>query len=361
MFLARQGTLESLKVLDFGISKAPLSGQVFGDDLSTREQDWVMGTPLYMSPEQLRHAPDLDERTDIWSLGTVLYELLTGEPRFSGDTHTQVARQVLSAPAHVEAPLQLAGVPAELRRVIRRCLAQERRERFANVAELARALAPFAPPSAQAHVERAMALLGLEVTEVSDEDIEDLDVAPFEEVPRPRPRSAGLQVAALILAGVAVVLGWQYVQTSSSSRARPFDATKAHLETERLALRPAPRSVVPGSAEPASMEPASTEPASPEPASTEPAATAGQATSSTPLRAAPVSPVSPSPQPERHAAADIEDQTRAAPAGPARRLMRPKPVAQTTFRLIAEPPRTKFALLPPKPPEQPGIQLVQPK
>lgn len=365
MFLARQGTLESLKVLDFGISKAPLSGQVFGDDLSTRERDWVMGTPLYMSPEQLRHAPDLDERTDIWSLGTVLYELLTGEPRFSGDTHTQVARQILSAPAPVEEPLLLAGVPGELRRVIRRCLAHERGERFANVAELAHALAPFAPPSARSHVERALALLGLEVTEVSDEDIEDLDVAPFEELPPPRHRSAWLAVIALaaLVACVAVGLGWRYLPTNASWRARPTASrAETSVETERLALQPPPRVVVTASPAAATASPAATPTTTTLPSSALPSSpapwTARSAPSSTPARPALVTPASATRS--KLATADVEAQTPARPA-PAQRLLRPKPAAEPTFRLIAEPPRTKFALLPPSPRSEAGTQLAPPK
>ena len=133
MFLAWQGRLELIKLLDFGISKAVLSGQVFGDDLSSGDTDWVMGTPLYMSPEQLRHAPDVDERTDIWSLGAVLYELLCGQPLFSGDTQTQVCRQVLQAGAR-PVRLPIAGVSEALWDVVERCLSPDKEERFANAA-----------------------------------------------------------------------------------------------------------------------------------------------------------------------------------------------------------------------------------
>lgn len=357
MFLARQGTLESLKVLDFGISKAPLSGQVFGDDLSTHEQDWVMGTPLYMSPEQLRHEPDLDERTDIWSLGTVLYELLTGEPRFSGDTHTQVARQVLSGPAAVEEPPNLACVPGELRGVIRRCLAHDRAERFANVAELANALAPFAPPSARSHVERAMALLGLEVTEVPDEDIEDLEVTPFQALPQRRRGWPGVELAALLLGCVAVALGWQYVETRPESHARPSASLQGtNIQTEQLALQaPPPRAVVlPG---PASSPQQALAPAAAlvptAPASTEPSHSVRQPEP-------PVPRASPTPLPQARVTADAAPSHRST-AAPARRLIRPKPAPRPTFRLIAAPTRPAFALLPPEPPAEPGIQLVPPK
>jgi eukaryotic-like serine/threonine-protein kinase len=182
IFLAWQGRLELIKLLDFGISKGVSSGQMFGDDLSSREQDWVMGTPLYMSPEQLRHAPDVDERTDIWSLGAVLYELLCGEPLFSGDTQTQVCRQVLevdSRPVRMPIP----GVPEELWDIIERCLSLDKEHRYGNVAELGEALLPFAPNGSFLHVERARALLGLRPLDLfeGEDEIEDIDVDPIEE------------------------------------------------------------------------------------------------------------------------------------------------------------------------------------
>lgn len=191
MFLAWQGRLEVIKLLDFGISKAALSGQIFGDDLSIGEKDWVMGTPLYMSPEQLRHAPDVDERTDIWSLGAVLYELLCGQPLFSGDTQTAVCRQVLDVNGGRPVRVAVEGVPEGLWDVIERCLSQDKERRYASVAELGQALLPFAPAGACLHVERARALLGLRPldffggdsdVEASDiEDIEDIDVEPLDD------------------------------------------------------------------------------------------------------------------------------------------------------------------------------------
>jgi serine/threonine-protein kinase len=188
MFLAWQGRLELIKILDFGISKAALSGQVFGDDLSSGEQDWVMGTPLYMSPEQLRHTHDIDERTDIWSLGAVLYELLVGQPLFSGDTQTAVCRQVFDV-GQRSIRVDVPDVPDALWEVIERCLSQDREQRYANVAELGQALLPFTHPAACLHVERARALLGLERLEfVSfDEDIEEIEAIPIDDDAEPAP------------------------------------------------------------------------------------------------------------------------------------------------------------------------------
>lgn len=371
MFLARQGTLESLKLLDFGISKAALSGQVFGDDLSSREQDWVMGTPIYMSPEQLRHVPDLDERTDIWSLGAVLYELLTGEPRFTGETHSQVSREIL-AQAPASAAVVIAGVPDELCQVIERCLAPDRDERFANVAELAAALTPFAPPSARLHVERAMALLGLEVTQVPNEDIEDLDVRPLEELARARRPFAWLGVAALGLACTLAVLGGRYISRGARSEvsSRPAPA-RAAIQTQRLALQP-PAELGPAPVDdaPDSVRPDSVRPDSVRPDSSLAAAAAASAPPPPSASASPGAAARPAaPRPQRSAVSassppappEARQRSARAPAraAPARRLIRPKPPSPPTFRLIAEQPQSQFALVPAKRRTQGSIQLVK--
>jgi serine/threonine-protein kinase len=243
LFLAWQGRLELIKVLDFGISKAALSGQVFGDDLSSTETDWVMGTPLYMSPEQLRHAPDIDERTDIWSLGAVLYELLYGQPLFSGDTQTQVCRQVLEV-EHRPVRLPIPGVPEELWDVIERCLSLDKEQRYDNVAELGEALLPFAPAGAVLHVERARALLGLGPLDLfdPDDDIEDIDVDPIEEPeapqleparPRPLMRS-WVELAVPALACAVLWIGVRQCQLDERTAALSTDT-----QTQTLALRPA--------------------------------------------------------------------------------------------------------------------------
>ncbi|HTV17428.1 MAG TPA: protein kinase [Polyangiaceae bacterium] len=255
MFLAWQGRLELIKILDFGISKAALSGQVFGDDLSNGDQDWVMGTPLYMSPEQLRHAPDVDERTDIWSLGAVLYELLVGQPLFSGDTQTAVCRQVFEVG---QRPLRVdvAGVSDTLWDIVERCLSPDKEQRFANVAELGQALLPFAPPAAVLHVERARALLGLERLDflAFDEHIEEIDAEPIEDDEAPaavmplvasKPDAARrphwVEVALPVLACAVVWIGyrqWQLSQDSSVVRSEEAIQTVA-LALQRAELRPA--------------------------------------------------------------------------------------------------------------------------
>lgn len=141
-----------VKVLDFGISKtlSPIE-----ESLTTTQS--VLGTPAYMSPEQLRSSKHVDARSDIWSLGVVLYELCTGARPFSASSFSELVLKVA-----MEAPASLpAQVPAELAAVVLRCLCKEPGERFASVAELVCALAPFArtPAVAQSAVERATRIL----------------------------------------------------------------------------------------------------------------------------------------------------------------------------------------------------------
>jgi serine/threonine protein kinase len=121
------------KVLDFGISKLPQSATMTGPTAA-------MGSPLYMSPEQMESARDVDARADVWSLGVVMYELLTGKPPFVGESMAQLTVLVREK----DAP-PMEGVPESLAAVVTKCLAKRAADRYVGVAELTAALAPFAP------------------------------------------------------------------------------------------------------------------------------------------------------------------------------------------------------------------------
>jgi eukaryotic-like serine/threonine-protein kinase len=152
LFLACEGTLPIIKLLDFGISKISLAPAM------KRTGKLALGTPWYMSPEQIRDAASADERSDLWSLGVVLYELLVGHEPFRGETVTELCARVLE-----EEPRRIdearSDVPLELAAVVHRCLEKDPDARFQTVAELARALAPFAPARALVCAERAALLL----------------------------------------------------------------------------------------------------------------------------------------------------------------------------------------------------------
>lgn len=129
-----------VKVLDFGISKV---SSPEAQQLSLTHTQAMMGSPLYMSPEQMRSSKDVDRRADIWSLGVILYELVTGDVPFSGATFPEVLVKVMTDPAPSLRALR-PDAPEALDAIVRRCLAKSPADRYSSVAALAVALAPFA-------------------------------------------------------------------------------------------------------------------------------------------------------------------------------------------------------------------------
>lgn len=139
LFLAcRPDGTSAIKVLDFGISKS----QGKAEDKRLTGQH-VLGSPVYMSPEQLRNATNIDARADIWSIGVVGYELLTGTPPFDGDGVGEIFAAILE-----KSPVPLTQhnpkIPEELSNILAKCLRRDPDARWQDAGQLARALAPFA-------------------------------------------------------------------------------------------------------------------------------------------------------------------------------------------------------------------------
>jgi eukaryotic-like serine/threonine-protein kinase len=129
-----------VKVLDFGISKVKSTDAA---QLSLTHTQTMMGSPLYMSPEQMRSSKDVSLAADIWSLGVILHELISGDVPFTGETFPEVLVQVMSEPPPKLRSLR-PEVPAELEAVVLRCLEKHPADRYSSVAALAVALTPFA-------------------------------------------------------------------------------------------------------------------------------------------------------------------------------------------------------------------------
>ncbi len=150
-----------LKVLDFGIAK--LLGEPDASALASQSKEVataptsILGSLLYMSPEQLVSSRDVDQRTDIWALGVVLHELVVGAVPFAGRN----AKEMKDAISSGFDPTKLrARAPEAWVTVVARCLTVARADRWSSVADLADALAPFASDEAKLHITRARSSLG---------------------------------------------------------------------------------------------------------------------------------------------------------------------------------------------------------
>src|SRR4030095_16578510 len=139
LFVLERDGRDFVKVLDFGVAKlvAPL-GDV---PMTTTVEGTIVGTPAYMAPEQATGG-NADARTDLYSVGIVLYELLAGHPPFQAPAFGQLVAQVLSSPPPPLPSLTRSGerIPQALWTVVKRCLAKNPEDRYPSLRELGRAL-----------------------------------------------------------------------------------------------------------------------------------------------------------------------------------------------------------------------------
>lgn len=152
LFLSRRPDGSPLvKVIDFGISKSA-DCDLDTDPLRT-DPGAVIGSPLYMAPEQMRSVRDVDARSDIWALGATLHTLVAGEPPFAPGTLVEIHERIVRGTPLLRATRPDA--PAELEAALLRCMARDPEERYASIADLADALAKVAPEHARGSALRA--------------------------------------------------------------------------------------------------------------------------------------------------------------------------------------------------------------
>ncbi len=159
LFIAKQRDKRRIiKVLDFGISKLT--------DEPVTQASAMLGTVTYMSPEQLRSAKEVDHRTDIWALGAVLYECLSGVAPFGG---TNTAELIASVFSNEPKPLRSLreDLPDGLVEVVERCLRSDPAERFDSVLAMATELGPFAKTEDRASVDTIRRVTGASIAPAS--------------------------------------------------------------------------------------------------------------------------------------------------------------------------------------------------
>ncbi len=129
-----------VKVLDFGISKDAAGGDKVQQKLT--QTGTIMGSPHYMSPEQLVDSKNVDARGDVWALGIILYELVTATVPFNAETMPEIVAKVLSLPPLPPSQLR-PGLPPGFDALVARATEKDRDKRFQSVREFLEALKPF--------------------------------------------------------------------------------------------------------------------------------------------------------------------------------------------------------------------------
>jgi serine/threonine-protein kinase len=237
----------SIKVLDFGISKVET-------DLAITSTQAIMGSPYYMSPEQLRASRDVDPRADVWSLGVILYQLVTNNLPFDGANLTALIANVIFAEYPPASSVKL-GLGDALDAIIARCLEKEVDRRYLSVAELARDLAPVAPsgagqavagiarllqPTGNSPSDHPSAYEGPDSAQPSDTELADVAGLP---IGKPAALSSTASPANDAMAGVAATSG-SVTTSPGGATMRSGDALAttagAHGSTPTVVVAPSP-------------------------------------------------------------------------------------------------------------------------
>jgi eukaryotic-like serine/threonine-protein kinase len=238
-----------VKVLDFGISKVTHAIETARSDFNATETQSLIGSPQYMAPEQMRSSRRVDARTDVWALGTVMHELLTGSPPFVAQSMPELFAMILQDPAPSLRSAR-ADVPPGLEAAVARCLEKAPDHRPSSVLEVAQLLSPFGSAASAGATER-IARVAHHVGTISAPDLPsatstgELAHASSTAVGRALPAGGGLRRAGVLAAlAAALALGAGGIALILLSRAPGAEAltpprAEPSVADERLAPPPA--------------------------------------------------------------------------------------------------------------------------
>jgi serine/threonine-protein kinase len=161
LFLGRRADgAPQIKVIDFGISKVTARADEAGAEprpADMTQTSVMMGSPLYMAPEQMHSAKGVDARSDIWSIGVILHQLLSGEVPHKGGSVMEIFESIIAGAPPLRAICP--DIPERLEAIVRKCLQRNPDDRYRNVGELAAELADLAPPHARISADRIARVL----------------------------------------------------------------------------------------------------------------------------------------------------------------------------------------------------------
>jgi serine/threonine-protein kinase len=260
---------DQVKVLDFGIAKLRTTDASVATGTGA-----TFGTAYYMSPEQARGAGEVDHRSDVWSLGVVLFELLSGRKPFEGGAFLEVVHKILSteAPALDEAR---PGLPPRLVAVVRQAMRKDLLERIPSVLALADALAPFAAAAEAAPPSGLAATAATAETQATPVTVAPVAATPVTAAPVTATASAGATHArrsrapltiGVVALGLAIAAALAFLARAPQSASAPPPPTAAAAPPPAPATEPAPVAPAPAAA-PASAPAAAASTAAPAPTS----------------------------------------------------------------------------------------------